>query len=344
MKDGIDELVKNRNSVKFVIPANAGIQSSHHRLDPGVHRGDDPRDLQASIGNEYMEKDEGRRPAEPEPKESPVAVPGGVYLCQVGDTMSCGACCGLYNCADASRHRLQELLYERTEKFAAVPRQIDAIDAFRLQRERSKYGERPYLDFYVCPFLGFIGANGRRVGCLLHPLAAGNDGIDYRGLSFYGGLACRDYFCPSYRNLGAAPKEIIKAVCTDWYLYGLVITEDRLMGAFFGEIERRLGRPLRPDDLSAGAEARKAVLELLALKLDWPFRPPTVKGPGNYFFDDGLNPKPTVDYARLGVAPSRLDPILRELPSAFDRPEALEQAEAMIESLIARILRSAAAY
>jgi hypothetical protein len=69
-----------------------------------------------------------------------------------------------------------------------------------------------------------------------------------------------------------------------------------------------------------------------------------VKGPGNYFFDDGLNPKPTVDYARLGVAPSRLDPILRELPSAFDRPEAIEQAEELIESILARILRVPAAY
>jgi hypothetical protein len=276
-------------------------------------------------------------PAQPQP-------PGGVYLCQVGDTLSCGACCGLYNCADASRGRLQELLHERTEQFAGVPREVDAIDAFRLQRERSKYGERPFLDFYVCPFLGLIGVNGGRVGCLLHPLAAGNGGIDYRGLSFYGGLACRDYFCPSYRNLTAAHKEIIKAVCTDWYLYGLVITEDRMMGAFFGEIEKRLGRLLRPADLSAHAGFRQSVLEFLELKLNWPFRAPGAKGPGNYFFDDGLNPKPTVDYARLGVATSRLDPILRELSSAFDRPEAIQEAERRIESLIVRILRSAAAY
>ena len=283
---------------------------------------------------------------DPQRHQSPVQPqpPGGVYLCQVSDGVSCGACCGLYNCADASRGRLQELLHERTEQFAGVPREVDAIDAFRLQRERSKYGERPFLDFYVCPFLGFIGVNGGRVGCLLHPLAAGNGGIDYRGLSFYGGLACRDYFCPSYRNLTAAHKEIIKAVCTDWYLYGLVITEDRMMGAFFGEIEKRLGRLLRPADLSAHAGFRQSVLEFLELKLNWPFHAPGAKGPGNYFFDDGLNPKPTVDYARLGVATSRLDPILRELSSAFDRPEAIQEAERRIESLIARILRSAAAY
>jgi hypothetical protein len=35
-----DELVKNRNSAKFVIPAKAGIQLFQDVLDPGVRRGD----------------------------------------------------------------------------------------------------------------------------------------------------------------------------------------------------------------------------------------------------------------------------------------------------------------
>jgi hypothetical protein len=276
-----------------------------------------------------------------EPRESPAAIPGGVYLCQAGDSVSCGACCGLYNCADASRGGLEELLRQRTAQFAGVAREVDAIDAFRLRWERCRRGERPYLDFYACPFLGFIGADGSRVGCLLHPLAAGNGGIDYRGLSFYGGLACRDYFCPSYRNLGAGPKELIKAVCTDWYLYGLVITEDRMLAAFFGEIEKRLGRPLRAADLSVHPGLRQAIHEFLTLKLNWPFRAPGAKGPGNYFFDDGLNPKPKIDYGRLEVAPSRLDPILHELASAFDRPAALAQAEAVIEGLLDRVVQAA---
>lgn len=267
------------------------------------------------------------------------AVPGGVYLCQVNDAVSCGACCGLYNCADATRAGLQALLGHRTERFAAVPRRADAIDEFRVRLERREHSARPYSDFYVCPFLGWVGADGGRVGCLLHPMAAGNDGIDYRGLSFYGGLACRDYFCPSHRNLAAAHKEIVKAACTDWYLYGLAITEDRLVDAFFGEVEQRAGRRLSAADLSAHADLRPAVLEFLALKLAWPFRAPGAKGPGNYFFNDGLHPKPTIDYARLGLPPSPLDPILRELSSAFDRPAELAQAEAAIERLIARILR-----
>jgi hypothetical protein len=40
-----DELVKSRNSIKFVIPAKAGIQLFQDVLDPGFRRGDDPRDF-----------------------------------------------------------------------------------------------------------------------------------------------------------------------------------------------------------------------------------------------------------------------------------------------------------
>jgi len=41
----LDELVKSRNSIEFVIPAEAGIQSFQDVLDPGFRRGDAPRDF-----------------------------------------------------------------------------------------------------------------------------------------------------------------------------------------------------------------------------------------------------------------------------------------------------------
>jgi len=41
----IDELVKSRNSIEFVIPAKAGIQLFQDVLDPGFRRGDDWRDF-----------------------------------------------------------------------------------------------------------------------------------------------------------------------------------------------------------------------------------------------------------------------------------------------------------
>ena len=274
------------------------------------------------------------------PAESDAAViPGGVYLCQVDEKVSCGACCGVYNCADASRAGLQERLAFRTERFRKVPRDTEAIDAFQEQMERRESRQRPYPDFYHCPFLGLVGSENSRVGCLLHPLADGNHGVDLRGLSFYGGLACRSYFCPSHRNLPAVYKTIIKSVCTDWYVYGLAVTEERLLAGFFGDIERRLGRCLEPADITGSLEARQAVAEFLGLKLLWPFHGPAWQGPANYFFNDGLYPHPPIDYERLGARLSPHDAILRELSSAFSSQAELTAAEARIEDLLVRIVR-----
>jgi hypothetical protein len=266
-------------------------------------------------------------------------VPGGVYLCQVDEDVSCGACCGLYNCPDASRAYLQERLAYRTQRFREVPRDTDPIDAFREQMERHGSRQRPYPDFYHCPFLGLVGRENSRVGCLLHPLAEGNQGVDLRGLSFYGGLACREYFCPSHRSLPPVYKTIVKSVCTDWYVYGLAITEERLLAGFFGDIERRLGRSMEPADITGSPGARQTVAEFLELKLVWPFHEPAWKGPANYFFNDGLYPHPPIDYERLGVRPSPHDVILRELSSAFGSRAELTAAEARIEELLVRIVR-----
>jgi len=41
----MDDLVKSRNSIEFVIPAKAGIQLFQDVLDPGFRRGDALRDF-----------------------------------------------------------------------------------------------------------------------------------------------------------------------------------------------------------------------------------------------------------------------------------------------------------
>ncbi|WP_373499401.1 hypothetical protein [Desulfococcus sp.] len=260
----------------------------------------------------------------------------------MNDAVSCGACCGLYNCAGASREQLRCLLATRTEQFAGVLRSADAIDDFRIRMERREHGERPYIDFYACPFLGFLGPRRLRPGCLLHPLADGNEGIDYRGLSFYGGLACRDYFCPSTRNLPSGHKTIVKTVCADWYLYGLVITEEQLLAAIFAGIETRLGRPLAPAEVAERRPARDALAELFGLKLSWPHRGQDWKGPANYFFNDGLYPRAPIDYGRINAQPSVHDRILRELGSSFASRRELIAAETLIETRIDRVLRALA--
>jgi hypothetical protein len=278
--------------------------------------------------------------AQPSPETRDPAVPGGVYLCQAGETVSCGACCGLYNCANASREALEELIAWRTAEFQKVPRTPDAITDFQVKMERRDPRRRPYPDFYHCPFLGWIGVHQSRVGCLLHPQADGNEGIDYRGLSFYGGMACREYFCPSCRNLPAVYKEIVKAACTHWYIFGLVITEERMLAGFFGEIERRLGRGLTAADIRPDSDARAAVADFLELKLSWPFRRPDWRGVGNYFFNDNRYLPPAVDYARTGAARSPHDVILQELSSTFNSVDEFQVAESMIEAPIVRIIES----
>jgi hypothetical protein len=50
------------------------------------------------------------------------SVPGGVYLCQINERVSCGACCGLYNVADVSSEELTEILIRRTEAFERISR------------------------------------------------------------------------------------------------------------------------------------------------------------------------------------------------------------------------------
>ena len=133
---------------------------------------------------------------------------------------------------------------------------------------------------------------------------------------------------------------MVQAACSDWYLYGLVITEDRLLSAFFEEVERRLGRPLSAEAEPWGGAAVAVVAEFLALKLDWPFRSPEWKGPAHYIFKDGLHPRPPIDYARTGAGRSPHDAILRELESEVPSAAALAAAEGRIERLLQRLVDS----
>ncbi len=265
---------------------------------------------------------------------------GGVYLCQISETVSCGACCGLYNVADTSREALEAMLIRRTETFETVPRNLDAILAFKQETESLEDQERPFPEFHHCPYIGLIGESRSRVGCLLHPLGKGNKGVDFRGLSFYGGMACRIYFCPSYRKLPGVYKSILRDIADDWYLHGLVITEVRLLNAFFQELEKRLGISLTREAITENQDVSGRVRDFLQLKIDWPFRSPAHAGAVDYFFEDQLYPKPPINYDEIGVAPSQYDTILREMRSAFDSPDALNKAENLLDQLFDHLIQS----
>jgi hypothetical protein len=264
-------------------------------------------------------------------------VPGGVYLCQVNEHISCGACCGLYNVADPSFEALMEMLTYRTDAFSRVSRDMDAILSFKEEIEAKEPQRRPFPEFHHCPYIGMVGTKRSRVGCLLHPIADGNRGIDFRGLSFYGGMACRVYFCPSHYHLPRVFKEIVREAARDWYLYGLVITETKMLSTFFREVERRLNQPITKEEILEDEECLETVREFLGLKLHWPFRPDPFAKLGSYFFGDQLYSTPPINYRAIGETTSRYDLILQELVSHFDSANELHRAENLLDGLVDKL-------
>jgi hypothetical protein len=262
------------------------------------------------------------------------SVPGGVYLCQINERISCGAYCGLYNVADASSEGLTEILILRTEAFARISRDVNSILDFKKATDVGEPLAIPFPDFHHCPYIGLVGERHSRVGCLLHPQANGNNGVDYRGLSYYGGMACSIYFCPSYSQLSATVKWIVGAAAGNWYRYGLIITETLMLSTFFLELERRLGQTIHPESVVNNQRCFETIQRFLTLKFDWPFRPHPDPGPANYFFKDQLYGKPAIDYDSIGAVWSKYDTILRELVSSFDSCSELQQAERILEDLV----------
>ena len=257
-----------------------------------------------------------------------------VYLCQTGPDVSCGACCGLYNVADPSPESLEALLVRRSRWFTDVPRTMAGIDAFKARVEDAECQDRPFPEFHHCPYLGMIEDEGRRVGCLLHPLADGNNGIDWRGLSYYGGMACRAYFCPSVKQLSPRWLAALRQSMDHWHLHGLVVTERHLLTAFFEILENRLARPIHTDDCPGGSQAAALLRSFASLKLTWPFRRADAPGMANYFFEDGLYPRPAVFRASASIPLSPFETIFRELDSGFSSIDDLHEAEGWVGKII----------
>jgi len=269
---------------------------------------------------------------------SPTTAPEGprVYLCQVGDTLSCGACCGLYNVPGLSKDSLTAMLRHRTEAFSRIPRTVGDIDGFAEGFMGFSPPERPFPDFHHCPFVGLIDGD-RRVGCLLHPLAQGNAGVDWRGLSYYGGLACASYFCPSSRRLPPKYLTILKSAFSHWYDYGLMVTERRLIVAVFKTIEHRMGRSLADADAPHIAAVGSLLKDLSAIHAKWPYRRPDAPGPANYFFENGEYERALVHRQYDGLPASRYETIFRELESGFASIADERRAEQLLDTLFTRI-------
>jgi hypothetical protein len=254
-----------------------------------------------------------------------------IHLCQPDSVKSCGACCGLYNWKDHSRPAIQAILELQTSLFAPFQQSERDFDRYRALRAAGIRNEKLFETIYNCEFIGFIDPGQRRVGCMLHPLVTG--GRDLRDHCFYGAEICSGHFCPGYSCFTTAQQRAVVDATSDWYLYGLAITDIDLVKEFFRHVENALGESIKEARLAEPALA--AVLaDFFKLKERWPFKTAENRL-GKYYFSAAEYHIARIDYEKQwGLPPSRFDKILVSLESDLKTPEDLHRAEAAIEALV----------
>ncbi len=207
-------------------------------------------------------------------------------LCRPDFGKSCAACCGLYNVPDGRRPTLLRKLGNRSALFRKVQRSAAAVQEFaELMRQTEA---QPPLDdaIHACEFTGFLDPGLTSVGCMLHPTAPGNEGIDFRGLCHYGSMACKAFFCPAWSEVSSRYRRILSQVINDWHLWGLVVTDVNYVSSLFGLIEAGLGGPA---DLllQHDGSPREVFTRMLKWKDDWPLKGASVIRRSRYYFQSG---------------------------------------------------------
>jgi hypothetical protein len=236
-------------------------------------------------------------------------VPVSFHLCQPSRGASCGACCGLYNFRDHSRAALTQRLAEQASRLRDVPREQEAWRAAAQETLESRREAPLFPAVRVCPLLGFLDDEQRRVGCLGHPKVTG--GVDLRDCGVYRASVCETFTCPSFGWLEDAQARLVEAACQDWYLYGLVITDVEFVRGCLRLIERELGGPARPEQMLARPTALEAVRHLFALKETAGDRSPYAPIFGRFTpATDGEPVARTLNYARLGVRAAPEDDVV----------------------------------
>ncbi len=204
-------------------------------------------------------------------------------LCRPDSSKSCAACCGLYNVPNATRPALQSKLETRTRAFKDVERTPEAIEASQ-QWVRTNEAETPRDQvIHVCEFTGFLDPLQRIVGCQLHPAAPGNQGVDLRGLCYYGSMACKSFFCPAWEEIPPRLQALVCLLIDDWHLYGLVMTDVDFVRSLFGLLEDRIEAELDPAILQS-TEAAVILAKMLSWKDSWPFAGASLLRGNRYHF------------------------------------------------------------
>ena len=258
-----------------------------------------------------------------------------IILCQPDAGKSCGACCGLYNYVDSSRSSLEQRLRLRTRRFKAMVREPGDVESYASQTLAEEDFAKRYEVIYCCEYLGFLDAEEKKVGCLLHPQQ--NSGIDLRTCSFYGPEICAGHICPSHHFIPQAQSQILIKIIDDWYLYGLCLTDIDLVKTYFRLIADRIGQELKPQVFNIES-LKKIALEYFNWKITWPFRSPEANRLGKYYFDGSQYMISYIDYAKFSKEISVLDPIFLSLSSSFQNAAQIDAAEKLVWSNIEKLV------
>ncbi len=260
-----------------------------------------------------------------------------IHLCQPDPGKSCGACCGIYNYTDNSRESLVRRLKQRTEYFRKTVSKKEDVSRFSHMVRMSEDQTRRYEVIYSCEYLGFIDGEGKKIGCLLHPLQ--NRGLDLRDFSFYGKELCHGHFCPSYHYISREEIRSLIAIIDDWYLYGLCVTDIDLIKEYFRMIADGIAE-MPSSEKFKNSILKEIALHFFSFKVSWPFRSPSVNRFGKYYFDGSQHMTNLIDYGAIGCEKSRFDKIFLSLCSEFNHIEELRNGESMIQGNIDEFVRA----
>jgi len=249
-----------------------------------------------------------------------------MVLCQPDAAKSCGACCGLYNYVDSSRESLVKRLSARTKRYREMVKSPDDLPRYANATFAAEDFRKRYEVIYCCEYLGFLDAEEKKVGCLVHPLQ--NGGVDMRTVSFYGRDVCAGHLCPSHHFIPRSQQMILLKIIDDWYLYGLCLTDIDLVVTYFRLIADRIGEELKPEAFERQA-LRDVALEYFCWKTTWPFRSEEANRLGKYYFDGSQYMISHINYEKFGREISPLNAILLSLSSEFHTAEDLARAEKM---------------
>lgn len=189
-----------------------------------------------------------------------------INLCQPDGEKSCAACCGLYNDANSTRAFLESRLAKRTELFRETKRDIDSIVEYQQRIKRLENVAPIIPEIHICEFTGYLTDDLCTIGCMLHPMAPDNSGMDWRGLCHYGALACKTFFCPSCENLSASHARILTEIIDDWHLYGLVITDVNFCSSVFNYLHLKKNREIQAQEFLKNKKACDYLCQLCSLK------------------------------------------------------------------------------